>query len=422
MIRNPCAAFSVFLIVGTGMTVAGTAAGASAPAIRLSANNQVPSCVTPARLDAFLNDQIARRGFKLDPSHHNIAKWYRRHGESQRVRWDFAFFQMALETNFLSFRRSNGQRGDVLPRQNNFAGLGTTGGGVRGDRYPDVSTGVLAQIQHLVVYSGQRLKRPTGHRTRLKQNIILNSVKKIARRRPVTFADLAGRWAADRRYGHSILRLANRFFRHYCNGDVIASSAPSASVARRTPARLIPVTVTRGRGASGPTARKVLQVARPSGTGQVTSSAYVARPTLQTTQRQSQIAAARPQAPAAFGRASTSPVNKLANMRTFTPRTTPARAPTIGRAAKSANAPLPDCRIQTAGYGGQRTVLIKSMSDTTTRLTALNVYPGFEEMMAQSFINSHAPTGKTIGMFDSREAAVAQAQALCQQPATKAAK
>ena len=78
------------------------------------------------------------------------------------MRWDYAFFQMAVETNFLTYRKGNGRWGDVNPKQNNFAGLGTTGGGVPGDSYPDVDTGVLAQIQHLVVYSGERIDDPVG--------------------------------------------------------------------------------------------------------------------------------------------------------------------------------------------------------------------------------------------------------------------
>ncbi len=52
------------------------------------------------------------------------------------MRWDYAFFQMAVETNFLSFKRGDGSWGDVKPAQNNFAGFGTTGGGVPGDSYP----------------------------------------------------------------------------------------------------------------------------------------------------------------------------------------------------------------------------------------------------------------------------------------------
>ena len=104
------------------LTITATAAP---PPIRLSATNQVPACVTPQRLMRFL----ATRNQKLNPLFRRIAEWYKYHGESWRVRWDYAFYQMALETNFLSYRRPNGKRGDVRANQNNFAGIGTTGGG-----------------------------------------------------------------------------------------------------------------------------------------------------------------------------------------------------------------------------------------------------------------------------------------------------
>ena len=51
------------------------------------------------------------------------------------------------ETGFLQFG------GDVSIEQFNFAGIGTTGGGVPGNSYPDVRTGVRAQIQHLKAYA-----------------------------------------------------------------------------------------------------------------------------------------------------------------------------------------------------------------------------------------------------------------------------
>src|SRR4029078_5891564 len=103
----------------------------------------------------------------------------------------------------------NGGWGDVDPKQNNFAGLGTTGGGVPGDSYPDVNTGVLAQIQHLVVYSGERINEPVGARTKLKQDDILESM--ASKKGRTTFADLARRWAADRHYGASIEWVANNY-------------------------------------------------------------------------------------------------------------------------------------------------------------------------------------------------------------------
>jgi hypothetical protein len=190
------------------------------PPIRIAADNAVPSCVTPRRLMVFLRE----RNPNLDPKFRNIAEDYRRHGEALRVRWDYAFFQMVLETNYLTFRRGDGSRADVDPGQNNFAGIGTTGGGVPGDSFPDVSTGVLAQLQHLVVYSGERVGAPAAPRTRLKQDDILSWSEPLARKRPVTFKDLAGKWATDRAYARSIAATADRFRAAYCQDKEVAGT------------------------------------------------------------------------------------------------------------------------------------------------------------------------------------------------------
>lgn len=182
------------------------------PEIRISPRNTVPACVTPERLMAFLKT----RNGKLDPRFRNIAAFYKKHGEAWGVRWDYAFFQMAIETNFLTYRAPSGRMGDVDPKQNNFAGIGTTGGGVPGDSFPDVSTGVLGQIQHLVVYSGEMIPNPVAPRTRLKQEHILAHSLKL--NRPVRFSDLARRWAADPKYASSIEWVAERFRADYCKG------------------------------------------------------------------------------------------------------------------------------------------------------------------------------------------------------------
>ena len=205
------------------MALAAQLSADAAPPIRLSAENTVPACVTPDRLMRFLRD----RNPNVPPRMRDIADHYRRHGMRLRVRWDYAFFQMALETNFLTFRRPGGGWGDVKPAQNNFAGIGATGGGVPGNAFPDVSTGVLAQIQHLVVYTGERLDGPVAPRTRLKQDDIIAMTRSIAARRPVTFGDLAGRWAVDRRYGRSIDTIAGLFRQSYCRGQPPAVASAS---------------------------------------------------------------------------------------------------------------------------------------------------------------------------------------------------
>jgi len=184
--------------------IAKTARGPDLPEIRVSASNGVPQCVTPDRLMRYL----AERNPKLDSRYRDIAAFYKQHGEALGIRWDYAFFQMVLETNSLMFT------GDVRAKQNNFAGLGATGGGVRGESFADVSTGVLAQLQHLLAYSGQLVEAPVATRTRENQKDIID--KSLTLRRPVRFSDLTNRWAADRSYAQSMTILATRFHETYC--------------------------------------------------------------------------------------------------------------------------------------------------------------------------------------------------------------
>lgn len=256
------------------LMMAGTVAGCmlvaaradAAPNIRITDNNRVPACVTPERLMAFLT----ARNRRLNPKYREIAHLYRHWGEAWRVRWDYAFYQMIIETNALTFRRPDGRRGDVHEKQNNFAGIGATGGGVPGDRFPDVSTGVHAQIQHLVTYSGVPVRQPIAPRTALVQDHIVMLSRRLGR--PVTFADLAKRWAVDPAYWRSISTLATGFEQTYCGSHgrpsesaaMVApklSSAPAPVRARRRPLRSFPMPSRLG----GPTPPKQIQAAAPAG-------------------------------------------------------------------------------------------------------------------------------------------------------------
>src|SRR5262249_5309372 len=93
-------------------------------------------------------------------------------------------------------------------------------GGVPGDSFPDVSTGVLAQMQHLIAYSGERVGSPLAPRTREKQDEIVE--QSLALGRPVRFDDLTNRWAADRNYAKSIEWVAERYRQANC----LASGEP----------------------------------------------------------------------------------------------------------------------------------------------------------------------------------------------------
>ncbi len=239
--RPPVRRAATLLAAAAALALSAPSADA-APPIRMSEANPVPGCVTPERLMAFLT----QRNPHLDPRFRDIARWYRYYGQGWRVRWDYAFFQMAIETNFLTYRRGDGLRGDVSETQNNFAGIGATGHGAPGERFPDVQTGVHAQIQHLVAYSGERLADPIATRTREKQNDIVEESQRLGR--PVTFGDLARRWAVDRAYGKSIDFIADLYRTRYCADRTARSAEDLAppSPAARTPRPEIHIPATLG--------------------------------------------------------------------------------------------------------------------------------------------------------------------------------
>lgn len=188
-------------------------AAAQLPAIKAGPGNQVPACVTPARLTEFLR---SRHG-DLDPRLESIASHYAVHGKALGLRWDYAFFQMVVETNWLRFFQTNGRPGLVSPDQNNFAGIGATGRGHPGEAFANVSTGVLAHLQHISMYAGEEVENPVANRTRLVQSWgqIPNWAHSL--RRSVTFTDLTRKWSPyDRGYSDDIAAVAGQFFENHC--------------------------------------------------------------------------------------------------------------------------------------------------------------------------------------------------------------
>lgn len=84
---------------------------------------------------------------KIKCTAYELALIFLTEGKAEGIRGDIAFAQSIHETGFFNFG------GDVKPEQNNYAGIGTVGGGVAGATFPDPATGVRAQIQHLKAYA-----------------------------------------------------------------------------------------------------------------------------------------------------------------------------------------------------------------------------------------------------------------------------
>ena len=205
---------------------AGALAG-SLPPIVASAGNEVPKCVAPDTLMDFVaaTNSARRTPRAIAPRFDNIAQLYQTIGacvarppeKCVAVRWDYAFFQMLIETNYLTFRRPDGAPAGVPASDNNFAGLGATISGRPGEHFDDVRTGVLAHLQHVLMYSTARIPQPVAKRTRQVQNDVQDIMRRL--HRPVTFADLAREWTGTDKntYGRDMQRLAEKYAQHYCD-------------------------------------------------------------------------------------------------------------------------------------------------------------------------------------------------------------
>src|SRR5665811_1670299 len=99
------------------------------------------SMVTAAQLDAQLS--------YVNPGHIHpeLAQLYVTWGNRFGIKADLAFAQMIHETNYLRYT------GDVRPGQNNFAGIGATGGGNLGNSFVNAEAGVIAHYAHLAWYT-----------------------------------------------------------------------------------------------------------------------------------------------------------------------------------------------------------------------------------------------------------------------------
>ena len=199
------------------------------PRIIAGSDNQVPRCVTPASLMAFVAERNAGKlpPRTIDPRFSTVAALYERigacvarpPGQCVAVRWDYAFFQMLIETNYLTFRRPDGVLASVTAQDNNFAGVGAAVSGKPGERFKDVSTGVLAHLQHVLMYSATHIANPVANRTRQVQDDVQAEMRRLGR--PVTFTDLARGWSGGSPgYAAQMQKMADNYAAEYCRGDM----------------------------------------------------------------------------------------------------------------------------------------------------------------------------------------------------------
>ncbi|MFX0548360.1 N-acetylmuramoyl-L-alanine amidase [Hathewaya histolytica] len=111
--------------------------------------------------------------------------------EYEGIRPDVAFVQMMKETGYLKFG------GDVEASQNNFAGIGAVGGGVKGESFPDIKTGIRAVVQHLKAYASKEPLK--NEQVDPRYNLVEKGISPYVE-------GLSGKWASDLGYGEGIVK------------------------------------------------------------------------------------------------------------------------------------------------------------------------------------------------------------------------
>ena len=427
---------SVFGIILAASILPATAAlAAELPQIKTGGGNTVPECATPGRMMAF----IRSRNSQLDPRFEKIAVEYMREGEALGIRWDYAVAQMAIETNYLTYKAAGGRPSDVRPAQNNFAGIGATGGGEHGEAFKDVQSGVRAHLQHLLLYAGDKIADPVAERTRKVQEWGVLKSFHAKLKGPTTFKDLARKWAVSGDYGVAIQTHADKFYADFCKqadpnpellAEVRGSAGTKVAAAEAKPEKVSGADLARRaidegksegdekrRGLGAAKLVKPVEVAdpveakpeekpkRPVMTVLNAPRAEAeSRPEIRNEKTEQAQKAVKIEKPAA---ALEKPVERPASFVTASAGGLAAKAlpPAVIAGGK--------CRVWTASYGGQKAVIIRAQADGAVNFTVLDVNEGAERREAEAYISAYAKGGVIDQEFGSQTQALEKAFELC---------
>ncbi len=421
-IAGACRRFFLSAALATTASFAALeATAAELPAIKVFQQNPVPECATPGRMMAFLDSQNS----DLDAKFAGIATEYMRHGEALNVRWDYAFFQMMLETGHLKFK------GDVKPDQNNFAGLGAIGGGNRGESFKDVSTGARAHLEHVLMYSGEKIEQPVAERTKNIQDWDVLTLWQKTIKGPMTFSQLAKKWApTSRAYIRDMSSIADRFYAGVCkDADPKPELVAEARGAAKTVASVGKIEgdaaeVSAGKGAE--IAKQAVEEARKDGDAQKSglgaSELAKAAGLTSLVNRQApgpEVKILNPTAnvaPEATDQPASTPgdASKVTEGQATVVETAALATPATGKATDGGKTSEKACHVWTASYGGAKSIIIKSSSNGKgADYTVLDVNEGSEKKEADAYISAYAKDGTTVGEFASTTEALDKAFELC---------
>lgn len=109
----------------------------------------IPNEISAELMVDWFNTKVDESKCKLSVSLLELADLFLEEGANESIRGDIAFCQSIKETGWFRFG------GQVLPEQNNFAGIGATNNSPvgKGTWFESARLGVRAQIQHLKAYA-----------------------------------------------------------------------------------------------------------------------------------------------------------------------------------------------------------------------------------------------------------------------------
>ncbi len=153
-------------------------------------------------VDQLVNIFVNRGSTKVERAR-RLAPIYIQYGKLFNLRADIAWAQMCHETGFLEFT------GDVKPEQNNFVGLGATGGGVPGSSFATEELGIIAHYAHLAWYYYPNHINQYCNLTYDPRHSGTTHWKYTG---DTTIGFLNGRWAPGPTYTDKILQFANQIY------------------------------------------------------------------------------------------------------------------------------------------------------------------------------------------------------------------
>jgi Mannosyl-glycoprotein endo-beta-N-acetylglucosaminidase len=401
------------------LTAAPASFAADWPDVKVSAKGAVPQCATSGRLMAMAK----ARNPNIDKRFEAIAADYKRHGEALGIRWDYVFFQMLQETGDLSFK--TGTR-SVKAEQNNFAGLGAAKDGDAGERFADVSTGVRAHIEHVMIYAGLPVENPVAERTRKVQQW---GIIKPVDGRAATFGDVVGRWAPKSKpYAEAITTAAKQFDAEFCKKadpqpERIAAAPVKSELAKSEPVKSEPARTLVTKIEPKAEMQAKTTEAAPKDPAPKVSGADLAKKAIN--DARTDPSATRSSLGAGLAKAGTPPVKILnepvapAEQKPVLPEQKPqvsktALPPAATQKASPQQAVVAQkCRVWTASYGGDKALIIRSAKEDTINFTVLDVNAGQEKREADAYIAAYAPGGKIEAEFANQTQALDKAFDLC---------